>query len=106
MAEVSVERGGHRVAFLSKIHVSVDGQEVAKLKHGESVKFEVPVGEHTFHAHTTGLTDASVEVEVPEEGASLVVGSKTGIGAATSAAVSSGKGSKLPLEFWNASAGE
>jgi hypothetical protein len=31
MASLRIERGGHRVAFLSKFHVSVDGEEVAQL---------------------------------------------------------------------------
>lgn len=56
---------------------------------------------HTLQAHTTGLTDGTMEVEVSEEGSALIVGSKSGMDGAASEAAS-GKGSKLSIEFWSA----
>lgn len=106
MAQLRIERGGHRVAFLSKFRISVDGEEVAKLKHGESTALDVSPGKHTLHAHATGLTDGSTEIEIPDGGSDLIVGSKTSIRGAASEAVSSGTGSKLQIEFWAADSPE
>ena len=102
MAELRIERGGHKAAFLSKFHVSVDGREVAQLKHGESTSVDVTPGTHTVHIHATGMNDGSSEVDVPEEGVALVAGSKQSIGSAAKSSFGSGLGgNKTSIEFWS-----
>lgn len=104
MAELRIERGGHKVAFLSKFHVEVDGQELAQLKHGESATLDVSSGTHSLHVHATGMNDGSTEVEVPEDGTKLIVGSKQSIGSATKSSFGSKGlgGNKTTIEFWSA----
>ena len=103
MAELRIERGGHKAAFLSKFHVEVDGEEVAQLKHGESTTVDVTPGTHTLHVHATGMNDGSTEVDVPEDGIALIAGSQQSIGSATKASFGSkGLGAnKTSIEFWS-----
>lgn len=90
------------MAFLSKFHVEVDGEEVAKLKHGESATVDVPVGAHSLQVHATGLTDGSTEIDVPDEGIGVVAGSKQSLGSAAKSNYESGAGKKMAIEFWSA----
>lgn len=101
MAQLGIERGGHKVAFLSKFHVTVDGEEVAQLKHGESTTLEVTPGNHTVEVHATGLSDGSIEIEVPEDGIQIIAGSGKSIGSmAKSNLESGGLGKKVSIEIW------
>ncbi len=109
MAQLKVERGGHKVSYLSKFHVTVDGQEVAQLKHGESTTLEVTPGTHTVHVHSSGLSDGSIEIEVPENGVELIAGSRQSFGSMAKSNLGSGGvgksgglGKKVPLEIWSA----
>lgn len=103
MAELRIERGGHRVAFMSKFHVKVDGEEVAQLKQGESVALDVTPGTHNLAAQATGINGGSTTVDVPEDGTALIAGSKQSIGSAAKSSMGSrGLGNKTSIEFWSA----
>lgn len=103
MAQLRIERGGHKVAYLSKFHVKVDGEEVAALKHGESTTIDVAAGTHSLEVHASGMTDGSTEIGVPDGGIEIVAGAKQSISsAAKSAYGSGGLGKKMPIEFWSA----
>lgn len=104
LAELKVERGGHKVAFLSKFHVTVDGEEVAQLKHGESTTVDVTPGSHTVQVSASGLSDGSSEIEVPEDGTVVVAGSRKSIGSAAKSNLANrggGFGKKVSIEIWS-----
>lgn len=109
MAELNVERGGHRVAFLAKFHVKVDGEEVAQLKHGESTTVDVTPGAHTVEVHATGLADGSSEIEVPPDGIGVIAGSRKSMGSMAKSNLQSqegGFGNKVSIDIWPSEAGD
>jgi hypothetical protein len=53
VACITVSRQLPEDAGVREIYVSVDGQQIAILKHGEAVTHELPAGPHRLRAHNT-----------------------------------------------------
>ncbi|HKJ57203.1 MAG TPA: hypothetical protein VJ978_14585 [Nitriliruptoraceae bacterium] len=78
MATVTfTRRGDKKIGALSKIHVSVDGTSVGKLRNGHTAEADLAPGEHTVEATLMGSGDLTTTIDVPEEGAAYNVGFET-----------------------------
>jgi hypothetical protein len=53
VASITVSRQSREDAGVREIYVSVDGEQIAILKHGEAVTHELPAGPHRLRAHNT-----------------------------------------------------
>jgi hypothetical protein len=53
VASISVSRESPEDVGFREVFVSVDGEQVAILRHGESVTHELPAGPHRVRAHNT-----------------------------------------------------
>lgn len=53
VAVITVSRQSPTDAGVREIFVSVDGENIAILKHGEAISHELPAGPHRIRAHNT-----------------------------------------------------
>jgi hypothetical protein len=53
VAVITVSRRSPNDAGVREIFVSVDGETIAVLKHGEAITHELPAGPHRIRAHNT-----------------------------------------------------
>jgi len=53
VACITVSRQSAEDAGVREIYVSVDGEQVAILKHGQAITHELPAGPHRLRAHNT-----------------------------------------------------
>jgi hypothetical protein len=53
VACITVSRQSPEDAGVREIYVSVDGEQIAILKHGEAITHELPAGPHRLRAHNT-----------------------------------------------------
>ena len=78
VACITVSRQLPEDAGVREIYVSVDGQQIAILKHGEAVTHELPAGPHRLRAHNTLFWKTHHIVLRPGEHAKFIAINKTG----------------------------
>jgi hypothetical protein len=80
VATITVSRQSPEDAGIREIFVSVDGEQIGILKHGESVTHELPAGPHRLRAHNTLFWKTREVVLQPGEHARFVAINKAGWG--------------------------
>jgi hypothetical protein len=79
-ARITVSRQSKDDLGQREIYLHLDGEELAILRHGESVTREVPPGVHRLRAHNT-LFRKTLELDLtPGEDARFIVINKPGFG--------------------------
>lgn len=80
VACITVARQSPDDAGVREIFVSVDGETIAILKHGEAITHELPAGPHRVRAHNTLFWKTHDLVLKPGEHAKFVAINKAGFG--------------------------
>ena len=80
MARITVSRQAKDDIGQREIYVSLDGQEMGILRHGDSVTRDVPAGTHHLRVHNTLFRKAMDVQLAPEEDARFSVVNKAGWG--------------------------
>ncbi len=79
-ARITVSRQSKDDLGQREIYLHIDGEELAILRHGDTVTREVPAGAHKLRAHNT-LFRKTLELDLqPNEDARFTVINKPGIG--------------------------
>jgi len=80
VATITVNRQSPEDAAIREIYVSVDGEQIGVLKHGESVTHDLPAGPHRLRAHNTLFWKTHDLVLQPGEHARFTAINKAGWG--------------------------
>jgi len=80
VATITVSRQSLEDAKIREIYVSVDGEQIAILKHGEAVTHDLPAGPHRLKAHNTLFWKTQEVVLQPGEHARFTAVNKAGFG--------------------------
>jgi hypothetical protein len=79
-ARITVRRDSPEDAGFREVFVSLDGKELAILRHGESVTTEIPPGPHRLRAHNTLFWKTFDLVLKPGEHARFLAVNRSGFG--------------------------
>jgi len=80
VATITVSRQSPKDAKIREIFVSVDGEQIAILKHGEAVTHDLPAGPHRIRTHNTLFWKTRDVVLQPGEHARFIAVNKVGWG--------------------------
>lgn len=80
VATITVSRQSPDDAGIREVYVSVDGEQIAILKHGEAVTHDLPAGPHRLRAHNTLFWKTREVVLQPGEHARFTAINKVGWG--------------------------
>jgi hypothetical protein len=80
VATISISRRSPEDVVFREIFVSVDGEQIAILSHGESVTHELPAGPHRLRAHNTLFWKTHEIVLQPGEHARFIAINRAGWG--------------------------
>jgi len=80
VACITVSRQSPDDAGVREIYVSVDGEQIAILKHGQAITHELPAGPHRLRAHNTLFWKTHDVVLQPGEHARFTAVNRAGWG--------------------------